>query len=147
MKRDLIEKLRPTLLDNVRLFQTLRWHMKTACQAASVPYTEDFPESEQVMAPEIRIAVFRIFQEALRHVLGQQAAGDLELKVEVTGDTLHCHLHHRNAGAAEDPDDAELSRVTSMHHRAQQVGGSLHWRRTDGGRHMHLQVPLATAED
>ena len=34
MKRELIETLRPTLLYNVGLYPTLRWHMKASCHAA-----------------------------------------------------------------------------------------------------------------
>jgi signal transduction histidine kinase len=146
MNRELIENLRPTLLDNVGLYSTLRWHMKASCQGAAVPYTESFPNSEQMMNTEIKIGVFRIFQEALKNALGQSAPTDLSLTVEVIGDTLHCHLIHRST-AQDICEESVRSPETSMHHRAERVGGTLQWSKSLAGlRHMHLQVPLSSSE-
>ena len=39
LKRELIENLRPTLLDNVGLFSTLQWHLKDRCKSAAISYT------------------------------------------------------------------------------------------------------------
>lgn len=147
MKRELIETLRPTLLDNVGLYPTLRWHMKASCHAAFVPYTESFPGSEGSITPEIRIGVFRIFQEALKDVLSTWSVGDLSLKVEVIGDTLHCHLIHRSSEPVDAPTGPRPSPETSMHHRAQRVGGVMRWKKTRAGCHMHLEVPLNSPEE
>jgi signal transduction histidine kinase len=143
-KRELVESLKPTLLDNVGLYPALRWHMKTSCEATSVPYTESFPESEHSMAPEVRIGVFRIFQEALKDVLSQRTPMGLSVRVEVLGDILHCHLLHQSQGYGNAAHS--VSPETSMHLRAQHVGGSLQWSRTTTGRHLHLQVPLNASE-
>jgi signal transduction histidine kinase len=146
MARDLIENLRPTLLDDVGLYSTLRWHMRASCEAASVSYKESVPSSEQTMNTEIKIGVFRIFQEALKSALSQSAPADLALAVEVIGDTLHCHLVHRST-AQDVGEHSAPSPETSMHHRAERVGGTLQWSKTPtGGRHMHLQVPLSSSE-
>jgi signal transduction histidine kinase len=145
MTRELVENLKPTLLDNVGLYPTLRWHIKASCKAAAIPYTESFPAYEDPMLPEVRIGVFRIFQEALKNVLSQCTTTGLSVKVEVLGDTLHCHLTNesrlRSAPAAR-----SASAETSMHLRAQRVGGTLQWSRTTAGRHLHLQVPLTSPE-
>ncbi len=140
MKRRLIENIRPTLLDHVGLFSTLRWHMKESCDAANLTYTESYPDLEHAINPEVRIGVFRIFQEALKHVLANGRPSDLSLKVDVVNDTLHCHLTHSNSPVATDP---HPSVETSLHHRAQQVGGTVEWVNTQGGSHLHLTVPLA----
>jgi signal transduction histidine kinase len=145
LKRELIENLRPSLLENVGLYSTLRWAMKASCEAAGVPYTESFPTCEPIMmSTQVKIGVFRIFQEALKSALGQSSPVDLSLTVEVIGGTLHCHLIHRStahvAVASVQPSD------TTMHHRATRIGGTLHWSKTPmGGRHMHLQVPLSSS--
>ena len=141
INRELIEKIRPTLLDNVGLFSTLRWHMHACCEAASIPYQHSFPDAESIMTPEIRIGVFRIVQEALKHLLAKRRAGDLSLKVEVIGGILHCHLV-RQSGSASVEEIQAPAPDAAMHHRAARVGGSLQWRSTLAGRHMHLQVPL-----
>jgi signal transduction histidine kinase len=143
IKRRLIENLRPTLLDNIGLYPTLRWHMKTTCEAASVPYTESFPELESALNSETRIGVFRIFQEALKNVLSERAPSDVSLNVEVIGDILHCHLVHRSEGCSSGVTSSP-SPETSMRCRADRVGGSFQWSDTGTGRHLHLQVPLSS---
>jgi two-component system sensor histidine kinase UhpB len=143
MTRELIENLRPSLLENVGLFTALRWHMKASCQAAAASYAESFPHSEQLMDTEIKIGVFRIFQEALKSALAKPAPTDLSLTVEVIGDTLHCHFFYRST-AQEHGEGSARSPDTSMHHRARRVGGTLQWSTSLAGhRHMHLQVPLS----
>jgi len=142
MERVLIENLRPTLLDNVGLYSTLRWYMKASCRAAAVPYTESFPVSEHMMNSEIKIGVFRIVQEALKCALDRKTPADLSLTVEVIAGTLHCHLIHQST--APDLGEASVqSPETSMHHRAERVGGAVQWRKSPAGhREMHLQVPI-----
>lgn len=145
LTRVLIEDLKPTLLDNVGLYPTLRWHMKASCDAACVLYTESFPLSEARMTPEVRLGVFRIFKEALREVLSQRAPTGLSVKAEVIDGVLHCHLIHQSESHADAA--AHLrSPETSMHLRARHMGGSLQWGSTPTGRHMHLQVPLIAPE-
>jgi signal transduction histidine kinase len=145
MTRELVEKLKPTLLENVGLYPTLRWHMKASCKAASIPYTENFPVSEDPMPAEVRIGIFRIFQEALKDVLSQRTPIGLSVKVEVISDILHCHLSHQSEGRCATAAHS-TSPETSMHLRAQRVGGTLQWSRTTAGRHLHLQVPLTSSE-
>lgn len=146
MQRELIENLRPSLLDNVGLYSTLRWHMEASCRTAGVPYTECFPNSERMMNPETKIGVFRIIEEALKNTLRQGALADLSLTVEVIDDTLHCHLLHRST-AKDTPDNSARSPETSMHLRAGRVGGTMQWSKPLAGRrHLHLQVPLPPYE-
>jgi two-component system, NarL family, sensor histidine kinase UhpB len=145
MTREIVEDLKPTLLDNIGLYLTLRWHMKVSCDAACVVYTESFPLSEAGMDPEVRLGVFRIFEEALKEVLLQRTPTGLSVKAEVIGGVLHCHLIHQS----ESHSDAAAhlrSPETSMHLRAQHMGGNLRWSTTSIGRHMHLQVPLFAPE-
>jgi signal transduction histidine kinase len=145
MARELVEDLKPTLLENVGLYPTLRWHMKASCKAVSVPYTESFPETEAPMTPEVRIGVFRIFQEALKDVLSQRNPTGLSMRVEVIEKILHCHLIHQSEGWFGNAAHS-ASPETSMRLRAQRVGGTLQWSRTINGRHLHLRVPLISSD-
>jgi signal transduction histidine kinase len=141
MKRELVENLKPTLLDNVGLYPALRWHIKATCKAAAVPYTESFPESEKSVASEVRIGVFRIFQEALREMLSQRISTGLSVIVEVIGGILHCHLIHQSEGRSDNAAQSTSPEI-SMHLRARRIGGTVQWSETSTGQHLHLQVPL-----
>ena len=142
MKREVIENLRPTLLDNVGLFATLRWHLKASCNAAGVPYSENFPPSEMSFPSDLKIAVFRIFQEALKYVLSYGAAREVDLEVIEDNDSLHCHLKSVSFEAAGAPENKRVSPETSMRHRVQRTGGTLQWLQNDGTNHIHLQMPF-----
>jgi signal transduction histidine kinase len=142
MKREVIENLRPTLLDNVGLFATLRWHLKASCDAAGVPYSQNFPPSEMSLHSDLKIAVFRIFQEALKYVLSCGTAREVDLEVIDDNDTLHCHLKSLSFEAAGAQENARVSPETSMRHRVRRAGGSLQWLQSGGANHIHLQMPF-----
>jgi signal transduction histidine kinase len=142
MKRELIENLRPTLLENVGLFSTLRWQVKASCDAAGVAYSANFPASEVTLPSDLKIGVFRIFQEGLNHVLADGAPRDLSVDVEVIEDALYCHLTSASFDGWRARENERPSPETSMRHRAQCIGGTLQWLRVDGENHIRLQIPL-----
>jgi len=63
-KRQLVENLRPSLLENVGLFAALRWHINAVCRQTGFECLIDLPETELLLAPRAGIALFRIVQEA-----------------------------------------------------------------------------------
>jgi signal transduction histidine kinase len=42
-----------------------------ALLVGAIPYTESFPAFDTPMLPDVRLGIFRIFQEALKNVLSQ----------------------------------------------------------------------------
>jgi signal transduction histidine kinase len=141
LKRILIENLRPTLLDHVGLFATLRWHMKATCDAAGVVYVERYPDVEVNFAADIKIVVFRIVQEALKYFLSEGEVRGISLEVEIIDDNLHCQLASEYLEPRGDP--LSESPETAMTHRAQRVGGSLRLLKGASGNRMHLNVPVS----
>jgi two-component system sensor histidine kinase UhpB len=69
IERTLIENARPSLLDDVGLFATIRWHLKASCDAAGVVYSESYPAAEMGFSPEFKICVFRLIQRSLKQLL------------------------------------------------------------------------------
>jgi signal transduction histidine kinase len=63
-KRQLVENLRPSLLENVGLFSALRWHVNAACRQTGFKCQIDIPDTELLLAPGAGISLFRIVQEA-----------------------------------------------------------------------------------
>jgi signal transduction histidine kinase len=141
LKREIIENLRPTLLENVGLYSALRWHLKRNCDAAGVAHCENIPFSEVDFSADLKIGVFRILQEALKHVLSREAARELSLDVEVLDGRLRCHLegtHFVEHGQAGDSPILEIA----MRQRAQSLGGTLQWLQNDRIDCMDLQIPF-----
>lgn len=91
---------------------------------------------------DLKIGVFRIFQEALKHVLAGGTVRELSLDAEVIDDTLYCHLTSASFKASSNRENEGLSLETSMRHRVQRMGGTLQWQKTAGANHIHLQIPF-----
>jgi hypothetical protein len=138
--RKLVEALRPSLLDDVGLCSTMGWHLKTSCQAAGVSYSESYPPNEPLLSADFKIAVFRIFQKALHHILCDGVPSELFLHVEIIGDTMHCHIasHLLNSRAA----GAELPVNTPLQYHTRQVGAACRWRHTLDESHVNVTIPM-----
>lgn len=59
MKRQIVEDLRPTLLDNVGLYAALGWLLRNSCSDARLRYREEFPPDEAKLGAKSAIALFR----------------------------------------------------------------------------------------
>jgi signal transduction histidine kinase len=79
--RQVIEDLRPSLLDDVGLFAALRWHMRTACKSAGIACDIDFPDPEPLFVKHAPIVLFRIVAEALESLMVDQSVTSANLKI------------------------------------------------------------------
>lgn len=124
LSRQLIEDLRPTLLDNVGLFAALRWQMKHVCAAAGVKYSERYPASEPRFPPSVAIGLFRFAQEALQLMHGGDLATLIALNVAINDSMIAVEL------ACEGGTNAIACRrdgpvLASMKNRIHDLGGTL----------------------
>lgn len=124
LSRQLIEGLRPTLLDNVGLFAALRWQMKQVCTAAGVGYSDRYPAHEPRFPPSVAIGLFRFAQEALLLVDGSGLAAFIALDVAIHDATVSVDLAYEGAAntAAGRRDDPILA---SMRNRIHDLGGAM----------------------
>ena len=144
LKRRVVENLRPTLLDNLGLFSALRWQVSDSCGRAALSCVERYPEAELSLTPEASIAIFRIVQEALTNILKHAQARNVEVAVEVHGDSLVLTVKDDGVGLPLDRRRALRSHgLASMRHRASGFGGQ--WRitrRPDRGTEIEVRLPL-----
>ncbi len=96
LKRNLIEELRPSLLDNFGLFAAYRWHIKHACQRAAVTCTEDYPPTEPNFTPEATTGLFRIVQEMVELMVAEADVTALAVSVVLDGPSLMLHVQHQH---------------------------------------------------
>jgi signal transduction histidine kinase len=98
LKRNLIEDLRPTLLDNFGLFAAYRWHVKHTCQRAGVACTEQYPDEELQLHPEALSGLFRTLQETLTVIFTEPSVQRIDVAVEVANDALVLQTGHTHEG-------------------------------------------------
>ena len=69
--RTLFNSLHPSMLDEIGLAAAIKWYTKTKLKASSIHFSIDSTVAEELLPKNIRLGLFRIFQEsftnALRH--------------------------------------------------------------------------------
>jgi signal transduction histidine kinase len=99
MKRNFIEELRPSLLDNFGLFAAYRWHVKQSCQRAGVTCTERYPQDELELQPQALAGLFRTMQETLVVIFSEPSVTRIDVSVEVANEALVLQTDHVHATA------------------------------------------------
>lgn len=141
IERTLIENARPSLLDDVGLFATIRWHLKASCDAVGVVYSGSYPADEVAFSSEFKICVFRIVQKSLKHLLLGGVPSELSLKVEVIGNTLRCRLESRLLESRVQASETTLSEISTQY-SARHLAGTLVWLKTVDGDHVDMKIPM-----
>jgi PAS domain S-box-containing protein len=149
--RDMVGRLRPTMLDDLGLPEALEgelaYHAKRngwRTQLALVP-AHDFPP----LPPSVATACFRVAQEALSNAARHAKAQRVELGLRIHGPSLELTVEDDGVGfdaeqhlATESP--ADSFGLAFMRERARQIDGRLEIGRAGGARgvRVSLLVPL-----
>ena len=122
LKRNMIEAMRPTLLENVGIFAALRWHFAKYCEAASLDCNASFPITEPTLKPHVAIGVYRITEEALGLISGPLQARTIKLGASVDETSLNVEFSH-DGGAVSAEALLELPEYKSMSQRVSTLDG------------------------
>jgi signal transduction histidine kinase len=145
LKRNLIEGMRPTLLENVGIFAAMRWHFAKYCEAADLKCTAHLSGAEPALKTNMAIGVYRITEEALRLISGPLKARSITLAAEVIGSNLKVQFSHDGAALSE-AQLAHLPEFKSMSQRISTLNGDYVVSRTaDNLLHWTLLVPIESA--
>jgi signal transduction histidine kinase len=147
MKRDMIEQLRPTLLDNFGLFEALRWYFKHACQRSEIVCTEIFPESEISLPAATLSHVFRATQTLLDCTIREEDLKSVHFEAKSTGKTLFLRVGHEHRG----PETVDVlnhfrNELKSTAHRVATCQGELSFDRREQGLDFYVEIPLTKAQ-
>jgi len=146
--RNLVQELRPPLLDEVGLEASLRWYVEREATRAGLVFRFAFGPLEKRHPVTVEITCFRVAQEALSNVIRHAQARVVE--IELTESAAALHLMVRDDGAGFDV-AAARQRATigvsqgllSMQERVALVGGDLQIDSTPGaGTTVRARLPL-----
>jgi signal transduction histidine kinase len=143
LKRNIIEELRPSLLDNFGLFAAYRWHVQRICKRAGVTCSESYPDDELKLRPEALAGLFRIMQETLAVILAEPSLELIDVSVAVDGSTLLLQTAHTHVGL-ETIDVVEQSpaRLGAIAQRIGSFSGNLEVDRHATGTTMFARFPM-----
>ena len=144
LKRRIIEKLRPSLLDHLGLAAALKWYVEEECGKAGIePHLGIDPKLGR-LPPEIEIASFRLVQEAVDNAVLHSRASHLDLTVERAAAGLHMTVSDDGIGIQDLGAARRLSRgLAAMRHRVRFLGGTLEVHSPSGtGTRIEISIPL-----
>ena len=144
LKRRIIEKLRPSLLDHLGLASALQWYVDDACRAARLDCKLRISDRIERMTPDTEIALFRVVQESLENVVKHAKAKSVDFWLDRTDDGLQLCVADDGVGI-EDLERAQgLSHgLAGIAHRVRSIGGTFDVVSTLGkGTKVEIFVPL-----
>jgi signal transduction histidine kinase len=145
LKRRVIEKLRPSLLDHLGLGSALQWYVDEACRAAKIEPHLHISKSLERLPPDLEIALYRLVQEAVTNVVRHSKAAHLDLTLERTPKGVHMTVSDDGIGIGNIEAARKLSHgMTGMSHRVRSINGTLDVHSLSGkGTRIEMFVPLA----
>jgi PAS domain S-box-containing protein len=144
---NIVTELRPPMLDDHGLAAALTWYTKQFAARTGITVSIQAPGSDERVAPETGIALFRIAQEALNNVAKHAKAGGVvvtlrreasEFAMSISDDGIGLPGADKRAA----PRGNGFGMVT-MRERAQALGGRFEiGRPPEGGTRVTVSVPL-----
>jgi signal transduction histidine kinase len=144
LERQIVEELRPSLLDHVGLFAALKWHLKAGCDKVGVASQDHLPPVELALRPAATIALYRIAEESLGFILKNGVTTIVRLEVELVEGRLI--MHFTGDGSHECAKSADHA-LAALRHRIDILDGEL--RINEGittGSRLSASIPLANLE-
>jgi protein-histidine pros-kinase len=140
MKRGVVDRLRPALLDHFGLATALQAHCEDVCRRAGVPCDIQVTDEISAMPPDLALALFRGCEFALQRMLRDPPPRHVELIAEVEGGRLQLTL--QATGLREATPVGSLA-VENLQHWLRRYAGNLSWEDTgDGSAVLRADAPV-----
>lgn len=149
--RNVVNDLRPSLLDDLGLLPALRSLVAEFQDRSQVRTAFLAPTALPILTKEAELALFRALQEALSNVSRHAEAQRVEVQIDLIKDALVLDVRDDGRGPAT-TDPAQLERdghmgLTGMRERITAVGGSVRFEGKPGeGVHVRIRVPLSVEQ-
>jgi PAS domain S-box-containing protein len=142
--RRISSELRPIILDDLGLFETLIAHIRDYENRFKIIVKYKFPETESKLKPDQQISVFRIIQEALTNTARHSGASVVDLDIREKDDNLKILIRDNGTGI---PDQKLYSTdsfgLISMRERVLQWDGEITIRgKENEGTTINVSLPL-----
>ncbi len=124
--RDLSLNLRPAMLDNLGLLQTLLWHFDQYTAKTQVLVNFKHTGLQRRFPPDVRITAYRIVQEALTNVVRHAKVTDVNVRAWIDQEVLWLRIEDKGTGFDSNILPIGISGgLYGMRERAFSLGGKL----------------------
>lgn len=143
----IISDLRPSHLDDLGLSSALRWYVGRLHELTHLRIELSITGDERELSEAIKIAIFRIIQEALNNVIKHASASEAEVHLDFRENGVYILVHDNGIGF-----DADLIRqsqqrgsslgLAGMEERAALLGGTVTIQSHPGlGTNVRVMIP------
>ncbi len=138
--------LRPSMLDDIGLIPTLRWHISKEGRRAELEIKLEIIDMDERLGQEIETVIFRIFQEALNNIIKHADAKQVILRIERKQGSITFSIKDDGKGfdihkALTDQQDGSIGLI-GMQERANIIGGNLRITSRKGhGTRILVEIP------
>lgn len=140
LQRDLVEQLRPGILDHMGLFAAIRWQFEVFCKQAGLTCRRQISGDDRPIDPAVSIVLFRAVQDALQSVTDRGQARAVSLRVQRAEPQLLA-IEIEDDGASDAAFAATDPRLQSMQHRIAGLGGYCEFTATPTRTLVRICVP------
>jgi signal transduction histidine kinase len=148
----LIADLRPSHLDDLGLPAALRWYASIVQERTGLKIKVDIEGDELLISSALKIAIFRIVQEALNNITKHAQAKDVYIRLEYQ--PQHVLVSVRDDGVGFDLDTVPMTRtrrpslgLAGMQERAALMKGEVSIRSSPGqGTIVEARLPVQSEE-
>ncbi len=122
----LAANLHPATLNRLGLLAAVRQHISSLQDTAGLQIVvKDVELDDNSLSPEVRIAVYRVIQEAVNNAIRHAQARNIGVLLAMQESCLRVTIEDDGSGFnPETPDEGRLG-LLSMHERIEMLGGSL----------------------
>ncbi len=145
LKRRVIERLRPSLLDHLGLAAALQWYAEDTCRAAGLDCDIRISPTMERLPGDLEIALYRLIEDSLSNVVKHAKAKKVTVSLDRTPDGLNLEISDDGVGIADLAAARQLSYgMASMRQRVRAVGGNFEVVSLPGqGTRVQVFVPRA----
>ncbi len=147
--RNLYNSLHPTMLDEIGLEATIKWHTKTLLRYSDIKTEIQSNVEDEKFTKEINLGLFRIFQESLANVLRYSKATHLTITIHKNEEIITMTIEDNGIGFDINKVDASQSHgLLGIRERVYAMSGRSSIESTHGkGTKVEVQIPLFVVEE
>lgn len=142
--RRLSKELRPLMLDDLGLLDTLKALIQEFESRANIKVRYKLPQQEPELIPGQEISVFRIIQESLTNIARHASATEVKLIIKERNDNLDLKIQDNGIGIPDEKvHSSESFGILNMRERIQSWGGDMEIKGITGkGTTITARIPL-----
>ena len=146
--RDLSLDLRPSMLDDLGLLPTLRWHINSYEKRTETPVIFEAVNLGEKLTPEVEIVLYRVVQESLNNIAKHARAKKIKIRLEYKKKKIGVLIEddgigfHPDRVLSETPQGKGVG-LLGMRERVIFLGGSFSIQSREGqGTSIFVELPL-----